>query len=213
MDVLKLVPQVFFDLIGRVVPGAAAIVAALVITSSTWEYWLSAIVGKELVTKSPTAAFVLLFASSYVVGQLLSPLAKLVQRIGELFGRKPKDFPEKYSRKAEGFRKNKIFYLYSLVRPEPKAKGYDWLRANHPEAGAHCAKIRGEFTMHNGLAAVFLSSAAVYPFRGQPWHATVLTILIVASVVEFGRGRTTRDTFNKTVREFEKAKGYQEPAA
>lgn len=212
MDVLKFIPQVFFDLIGRVVPGAAAIVAALVITSTTWEYWLSAIVGKELGAKSPTAAFALLFASSYVVGQLLSPIAKLVQRIGELFGLKPRNFPENYDRK-QGFRKNKIFYLYSLVGPKPKADGYDWLRANHPEAGAHCAKIRGEFTMHNGLAAVFLSSAAVYPFRGQPWHATLLTILIVAGVVEFVRGRTTRDTFNKTVREFEKAKGYQKPAA
>ena len=65
--------------------------------------------------------------------------------------------------------------------------------------------------MHNGLAAVFLGTSAVYRFRGQPWQMAVLAILMVAGVVEFVRGRTTRDTFNQTVRKFEKAKGYQPP--
>src|SRR5438046_8088201 len=109
-------------------------------------------------------------ATAYVVGQLLSPLAKLVQRLGEL----------------------------SWFKPKPKAEGYDWLRTHQPEAGAHCAKIRAEFTMHNGIAAVLLVSAIVYALRGEAWRWSVLGGLILGGLLAAVRGRTTRDTFNET---------------
>lgn len=180
MDSLKLIPQVFFDLIGRVVPGAVAILAALLLSKATWESWLIAALGKTL-AESATVSVLMFFVGSYVAGQLLSPLAKVVQRTGELrwFG------------------------------PAAKAKGYDWLRTYHPEAGAHCAKIRAEFTMHNGLAAVLLVSAAVYPFSGDQWRSSVLGGLILGGLLAAVRGRTTRDTFNETVTKFAQAAGYE----
>ncbi len=177
MDSLKLIPQVFFDFIGRVVPGAVGIVACLLFSGRTWESWLSAILGDSLATDSVSVAILIFLFASYVVGQLLSPAAKLVQRIGEL----------KY------------------FRPKPKSAGYDWLRLHHPEAGAYCAKIRAEFTMHNGVATVLLLSAVVYPFRGREWRCSVLIGLVLAGMIAAYRGRTTRDTFNETVAKFAKA--------
>jgi hypothetical protein len=176
MDSLKLIPQVFFDIIGRVVPGAFAIMAALLLSTATWESWLSATLGKVL-ADSPTVSVLIFFAGAYVAGQLLSPLAKLVQRVGELH----------------------------WFRPSPKADGYDWLRTHHPEAGTHCAKIRAEFTMHNGLAAVLLVSTVVYVLRGEAWRWSVLGVLMLGALLALVRGRTTRDTFNETVEKFTKA--------
>jgi hypothetical protein len=176
MDSLMKIPQVFFDLIGRVVPGAVAILAALLLSNTTWELWLGVTFGETL-AKSSSVSVLVFVAGAYVVGQLLSPLAKLVQRAGEL----------------------------SWFRPKPKAKDYDWLRTHYPEAGAHCAKIRAEFTMHNGLAAVLLISGVASPLGVGVWRWPVLVGLICMGLLAAIRGRTTRDTFNETVDEFAKA--------
>lgn len=37
MDDLKLIPEIFFDLIGRVIPGSVGILAFLLLTGRTWE--------------------------------------------------------------------------------------------------------------------------------------------------------------------------------
>jgi len=181
MDSLKLIPQVFFDLIGRVVPGAVAIVAALFLSKATWESCLRAALG-DVIAESSSVSILMFFTGAYIAGQVLSPLAKLVQRAGELHWFKPKE----------------------------KADGYDWLRTHYPEAGGYCAKIRAEFTMHDGLAAVSFVCAAVYALRGQPWRWSVLGGLILAGLLAAVRGRTTRDTFNETVRKFAKAAGFPE---
>ena len=153
--------------------------AALLLSNATWESWLSAILGKAL-AESSSVSLLLLFGGAYVAGPMFSPLAKLVQRAGEL----------------------------RWFRLRAKAEGYDWLRLNHPEAGAHCAKIRAEFTMHNGLAAVLLVSAAVYVFSDEAWRWSVLGDLIVGELLAAVRGRTTRDTFSATVTEFVKEAGF-----
>jgi hypothetical protein len=182
MDSLKLIPQVFFDLIGRVVPGAIGIVAYLLLTNSTWSSFLSRIMGPSFAgDKSQLVTAIVFLCASYVVGQLLSPGAKLVQRIGE----------------------------WKVLKPKPKEDGaYDWLRLHHPEAGASCAKIRAEFTMHNGLALVLLISTAAYPLSRPVWRWSVFCGLAIATVLAGIRGRTTRDTFHDTVRKFAKAAGY-----
>jgi hypothetical protein len=180
MDSLKLIPQIFFDLIGRVVPGALGVVACLLLSGTTWESWLRVTLGQSLATDSLSGAILIFLAAAYVVGQMLSPAAKLIQQIGEV----------KY------------------FGPKPKAEGYDWLRLHHPEAGAQCAKIRAEFTMHNGIATVLLVSAVVYPLRGDAWRRSVLIGLVFGGLLAAYRGRTTRDTFNETVAKFAKAAGF-----
>jgi hypothetical protein len=95
--------------------------------------------------------------------------------------------------------------LERLKRLRPKkAKGYDWLRMHYPGAGDQCAKIRAEFTMHNGIAVVLLASAIFYPvFGGRRWY--VFFVLLIGFVIAAIRGRTTRDTFNETVTKFVEA--------
>lgn len=75
LDQIKLVPQVFFDLIARVVPGAIAIVAALLLSETNLEAWLCATLG-EKATGSSWVVLTIFLAAAYVVGQMLSPLAK-----------------------------------------------------------------------------------------------------------------------------------------
>lgn len=177
LDQLKLIPQVFFDLIARVVPGAIGIVAALLLSKTTLESWLRDALGERLASSSSLGAAVIFLAAAYVVGQVLSPLAKGVQRLGEL----------------------------RWFKPEPKAEGFDWLRLHHPAAGDQCAKIRAEFTMHNSFVVVLLVSAIVYPLRDGSWQWPVLVALSVGALLAGIRGRTTRDTFNKTVAKFVEA--------
>jgi len=187
MDSLKLIPSIFFDAIARVVPGTAAIFAYLVLFHDSWSGLLGRYLGSPFAQDDALlTATLLFFFAAYIVGQLISPFAKLVQRIGEL----------------------------KLFAPKPKhSKGaYDWLRVNVKEAGEQCAKIRAEFTMHDGLAVVFLASAALYPFRTPHWSWAVLGVLLSATLVTAVRGRTTRDTFNQTVQKLADGAGYKAPA-
>ncbi len=176
MEGLKIIPQVFFDLIARVIPGAAGIIAYLILFGKTWEQLVYRFLGQ--LTNQQVSAVLSIFiflGAAYFVGQLLSPAAKEIQRLGE----------------------KKIF------KPKKKEDGsYDYLRLNHPDAGALCAKIRAEFTMHNGLAVVFALSAAYYPFSVLTWNWYVFIILVVLTLSQAIRGKRTRDTFHDTVKKF-----------
>jgi hypothetical protein len=86
---------------------------------------------------------------------------------------------------------------------------YDYLRTYHPRVGEQCAKIRAEFTMHNGLAVALLLIATVYTVRqcidDEPdvvWRSWICAALVAGSIVESWRGWTTNETFNSTVVKF-----------
>lgn len=188
MDSLKLIPSVFFDAIARVVPGATAIVAFLLISGRTWSQILENTLGSPFAERDSllTATGLLLF-SAYVVGQLIAPFAKLAQRIGE----------------------------WKWFKPKPKAASgaYDFLRLHYKEAGSQCAKIRAEFTMYNGLATVFFASSVSYLMFTSIREWRVLIILLGATLATGIRGRTTRDTFEQTVSKFAKATTFPKPPA
>jgi hypothetical protein len=211
MDSLKLIPSVFFDAIARVVPGAAAIFGYLVLFTGgrlalghSWSSILERYLGSPFGTKDSLLISAALFMlAAYVVGQLLSPYAKLVQRIGE--SKPVRDITESKFIQRIGKR------LGFNPKPMPNAPSgaYDWLRIHGKEAGAQCAKIRAEFTMHNGLAVVFLASSLCYPAQMPDWDWRVLLALLVATLSAAVRGRTTRDTFEETVKKFADAAGYK----
>src|SRR5262249_46124511 len=127
----------------------------------------------------------LFLVSAYIVGQILSVFAKYVERIGGALKKKSK------------------------IEKESKENNYyDWLRMHKPDAGAHCAKIRGEFTMHNGLAVVLLFSAIACALRSYQtlfWeyqHWVVVLGLIVLAIFSGIRGRLTEKTFHETAVKF-----------
>jgi hypothetical protein len=207
MESLKIIPEIFFDLIARVVPGGVGLVAYLLLSGKSWQFCLDTSLGSSL-AGSLSVAILIFLVAAYLVGQLLSPAAKLVQRIGEdypigletvpkLVGRIKKKYGE------EG--KNCPDLTKLIAYPPPKAEGYDWLRLHYPGVGDQCAKIRAEFTMHNGLAVVLLLTAIAYPLRAEGWRWYVLIGLVLVGLAEVYRGRTTRDTFNQTVKKFREA--------
>lgn len=183
MDSLKLIPSIFFDIIARVVPGIFAIFSYVLIYHHNGTCYLDNQAIKALLTNSGAWILftVLFFFAAYIIGQLISPFAKAIQRVGEM----------------------KVF------KPTKKApkRAYDRLRLNRKEAGSQCAKIRAEFTMHNGFAVVFILSSVMYHIVIDKWQGSIFFILFSLALVTAIRGRTTRDTFHETVRKFAKESG------
>jgi hypothetical protein len=178
-DGLKLIPQVFFDLIARVVPGGIGLAATMLLSGTKWVTWLEAVLGKASWAETPITIVLTFLGASYVLGQLVSPLAKLVRRIGE----------KRWSGQT------------------PSAEEYNLLRLHYPKAGELCAKIRAECVMHNGITVVLCSAAIGYPVTHVPWGWGVESALIVGALCAAYRGWDTRKTFRKTVNEFAEATG------
>ena len=127
MDALRLIPQLFFDLLARVVPGVVLLlIVAALHTNGGWKDLLNIAAGGRLDPENAFAfAFFIPLGVGFVLGHLIAP-------IGKTLG---------------GW----------VRHPGFKApwREYDWLRMHRPDAGALVAKIRAEYTMHYSLAAAF----------------------------------------------------------
>jgi len=185
MEALKVVPEIFFDAIGRVVPGSAFIVLCLTLSdeaASCWQSFFHVVLASG---GEPSSAFVAisLAVAAYTVGHVMSPLTKLMQRIGEAYPTKLK--------KADSFK-------------------YEWLRTHKGDVGAHCAKLRAEFTMYNGLAATSLVFS-VWMFVTQATlsqrQSIIVVILVVLGVFMLSRGRAGKETFRVSIDNFYEAAG------
>lgn len=171
MDVLKLIPQLFFDLIARVVPGIVCLVLLTCLWPGLdWKGFLNTVSADQL-DKENIFAFVFFvpLGVGFVIGHLIAPIGKWLRKIT--------------TRKevAEPWRQ------------------YDWLRVHRPDAGGLAAKIRAEYTMHFSLAAAFLLGLllALYGLllaTPEPawWNPVVLFALMALSLY---RGHETVDTF------------------
>jgi len=205
MDALKLVPQLFFDAIGRVVPGAVAFVLWILgdpDASWRWKTFLQNAQGLDS-KAAPSALLVAstLLLGSYVVGHLISPLTKAIQRLGERiteWERKRKIEKEKRSAKKE----NRVYTPPPDGGGPSRSQMYEWLRTHAPEAGAHCAKLRAEFTMYNSLSAVFLLAIFGHWYLTPVAQASALTLLTIAALGMAERGRDGVKTFEDAVKHF-----------
>ncbi len=189
METLKQIPSGFFDAIARIAPGAMGLVAYLYLCNSTWENMAAEVFGTT-VAKSALTTFSLFILFSYVLGQLISPFAKLFQRIGESIHLKIGNCTllKKYAKAPEG--------------------AYDYLRMKHPAEGAQCAKIRAEFTMHNGFGVVILASILVCVFlKPFNWLIFFWAFVFLSTLL---RGRTVLDTYNETVEKFFRHTDFQD---
>lgn len=253
MDALKIIPQVFFDLIGRIVPGILALLLGNLLLPEAWKLQfiaaLSAFSGKQ----EDSVSMTLLFFVAYIIGHLISPLTKRIQRFNEwnqwrIPEPKPNsvraETPEQKEEEKEtksiakalvrriknvlgwckkagnsvlSVRLIRIFqYLVDQEKRKKKHeeegfsnKKYEWLRANHPDSGGHCAKLRAEFTMYNSFAALFLigffSQIVMLCWCWQGEDGCACTHLITGLVLLFlfmamsARGEETECTFQKTV--------------
>lgn len=179
MEALRLIPQIFFDLLARVVPGVTLLViAAAMHPNGDWKDLLNVAAGDLLRPENAFAfAFFIPLGVGFVLGHLIAP-------IGKTMG---------------GW----------VRHPGFKApwREYDWLRMHRPDAGALVAKIRAEYTMHYSLAAAFaiglVAGIAMHALgtAGAPplWGLVALATLTALSL---WRGRDTEKTFADSARQF-----------
>jgi hypothetical protein len=182
LDGLKVIPQLFFDLIARVVPGITALaVLCITVPALDWASLLSRIAGGKF-DQGNAVAFVVLgtLVGGYVIGQVIAPFGKGIESLAS--------------------RRSTI--------PDEIWNDYDYLRLYHAEAGAIVAKIRAEYIMQFSMAAVFLLgfvttiAASVMTDPPSLGWAVVFILLFCSSLY---RAADSRRTFQKGVRNFRAA--------
>jgi hypothetical protein len=187
MEFGKLVPQIFFDILARFVPGAVLLCSWIVfLGQDDWQQLLNAVLGGNLHDDNalPASMLAVLFLS-FLLGYLLAPFTRGVQRLNE-------DPPLM----------SKVTRRRWLAKDADAEARYDWLRAHQPDAGALCAKIRAEYTMYYGLSAAFLAVAVMASLGGAlVWAlASLLAVPLTA-----WRGAKIEETFQETTRKFSSA--------
>lgn len=180
MEFSKLIPQIFFDILARFVPGAVLLCSWITfLGQDDWRRLLDALLGGNLDDGNalPAAMLALLFLS-FLLGYLLAPFTWGVQRLSEA--------PPLVTRRT------RMRWLAKDPDADPR---YDWLRAHHPGAGALCAKIRAEFTMYYALSVAFLAAAVMAALDGAA--AWALASLLAVPLTAW-RGAKTEETFQET---------------
>lgn len=196
MDALKLIPQLFYDLISRVFPGSVAIV---LLTAST-DLKLGKLITDpwEGATAIQESAFMLGFGfvvAAYLVGQIISPISDFIEQnlIKRLFPSYFQVLQLGLSSKgtySPSMRKVLLKELgsereddASQITPGQYQKAvfvwYDWLRVNFQEAGANAAKIRAEYRMHSQNTVVFIATLMTHLIWTSTQQADLKLALII----------------------------------
>jgi hypothetical protein len=129
----------------------------------------------------PVAMLALLFLS-FLLGYLLAPFTRGVQRLNEA--------PPLVARKTR---------MRWLAKDADADARYDWLRAHHADAGTLCAKIRAEYTMYYALSVAFLAVTIMASLSGA--FAWALASLLAVPLTAW-RGAKTEETFQETAGKF-----------
>ena len=195
MEFGKLVSQIFFDILARFVPGAVLLSSWIVfLGQEDWRQLLDAVLGGNLNDSNalPASMLAILFAS-FLLGYLLAPFARGVQRLNQ----------------SQRLPVKKLGIPWLAKDPDAEA-AYDWLRAHRPEAAALCAKIRAEFTMYYALSVAFLAVAIMALLSGA--FGWALGSLLAVPLTAW-RGAKIEETFQETTRKFHSTYAGTETAA
>lgn len=200
MEALKLVPQLFYDLIARVLPGSVAIIILATATDLklgklTTDFWD----GAPAIQQSALFLGFSFFVAAYVVGQIISPISdfienKIVKRLFPAYFLALKNAlssSSEYSPTVRGFLLKELGYekeketTQMTTGQSSKAVfvWYDWLRANAPDSGARAAKIRAEYRMHSQNTVAFLIALAVHLALGYIRQSNINPALIIVLTV------------------------------
>src|SRR5436305_4637952 len=167
MEAPRLVPQLFYDLIGRVIPGAVTIIG---ITLSL-QVDLSALLSSPFshippLRESPLFLSTIFLAASYLVGHLVTPLSDLLRPFltwlvpsrFEVLRKLVHGDDGGYTSKIVHFFQEQAEFTPNGIAPDQSRYTYllyiwaDWLHIEQPESGARLAKIRAECRLHSELA-------------------------------------------------------------
>jgi hypothetical protein len=215
MDALKQIPQVFFEFFARLVPGLVALTLwmALLGGAQLWPNVLNTVAAGRVTNENIVTVFLIVGISvCYVIGQLIAPFGKLMQRITEWFVALIRWVTKWFVvlirwvkhrlREAETKREDGD----ERPRAKPDRKGdYDWLRANRTDLGALVAKIRAEYTMFYALSAIFSIALAARLYWAPPIDAREILVFLVFIVACAGRGFSVKSTCNDTAKKLRDA--------
>ena len=192
MDALTLIPQLFYDLIGRITPGATLLISSFMLLQgpneairhlTTWSSQTTES-GGPIYKDLPTGLILLgNLLVSYVLGSLLASVwfrlsAKVLdqknrERIQEAFECMSKT-------KLEQIDFNKIGNVDKV------ALVYDYIQLLYPKAGARLAKLRAEQLMGGSLSIGAILLSLLYGFYYHDkhcewaWGGTELVLILVA---------------------------------
>jgi hypothetical protein len=219
VDVLKLIPQLYYDLLGRVIPGAVLLLGLRIRFASLPIPPFTRTIGSYLGLSGESAvlevsAFLL---AAYVAGHLLAPLSRGVERIVA------RRTPDPVTKICDGQRMDlpqvSAFWRERLCKPEygelddnrRNAAIYlcaDWLRLREPDAGAFATKLRAELRMHGALVAALVVLLLAYinqlwgpePQRLLAWSR--VGVIAAGLVLLAARARRSYEIFRQSVLNF-----------
>jgi uncharacterized protein (TIGR00725 family) len=212
MEALKLIPQIFFDIIARVAPGMFAL---FILDSSgvlPWATLLQTVAAGKLDNNNVFGfAVVTSLVGAYILGHFLSLASKQLENFSEWFSpwiaadkqrRKPKKHKPPFTgwQSTVGSLRKEQEEHWKKVFPH-----YDWLRVHKADAGSLAVRIRAEYTMYFSLAAALLLSIfGPQPARPRFWLPWNL-VAVSAGGFLLMRAHNTKGTFASCVEQLYKA--------
>ena len=200
MDALKLIPQLFYDLIARVLPGSVALILLGLSTNLKLGKWITDF--WEGATAIQGSALWLGFGflvAAYLVGHIISPISDFIENryVKRVFsdyfevlqiGLSSEHIYSPEMRKVL-FRElgaatdNDISQITSSQYQKAVFVWYDWLRVNSPQAGANAAKIRAEYRMHSQNTVVFMTALLTHLIWAATQQGRLKPALIILTVL------------------------------
>ncbi len=197
MDVLKLIPQLFYDLISRVLPGGVAIIAiTAAVDRKVGKIVIGLLEGIPVIQQSSFFLAMTILTCAYIVGHLIGPLSAFVERniIAKLF---PSSFhvlkntvsasSGDYLPDMQNFLTNELNKYYrkegtNEIKDRQYTRAiflwYDWLRIYNPDVGARITKIRAEYRMY-GEITIAMVIAFILHLSAIRWGIRPNWVLII----------------------------------
>jgi hypothetical protein len=229
VDLLKLIPQLFYDLISRVVPGGLAILALTAAANArVGEFLTSALAGLSPLQESTLFLGLALLMAAYLIGQLLSPLSDLFHRtlIRMFFRSHFEVLKSAVLPKSEYGDDVRHFLLRQLgIHDAANVDGvptrrwanaifiwHDWLRIKSPDAGVRAAKVRAEYRMHSQNAVVLVAGLICHLLLAASGHhelsARIVVFALAGAVLStWAAARTYRNFQVMIINQYFSARG------
>ncbi len=218
MAALKLIPQLFYDVISRVIPGVVTLVlVAKALGSDLGALVMAPFGGAPSLQASPLFLGIVVIGGAYIAGQMIAPVSDFYERyvVGALV---PQSFwlmPRALGPDSHYPETMQLFLARELGLTDGNRQlagarfrvalfvWYDWLRVWQIPAGARVEKIRAEYRMFGGVAVAAFAATVAHAGRAllvagalSPlFVATGLLLLVFSS---WGMARTYR-TFERSV--------------
>jgi hypothetical protein len=212
---LGIIPNVYFDLIARVIPGCFFLFAISRVSAlNPLKSIIDAFMPYDKVRESSTAWILIVISTGYVVGHLLSPFVRFLEE-------RPKRLRSLEETSDSHFAKIAWKCSPPFWRCEPAQasgdlqKNYNRLRSQDPGLAALAIRIRAEYTMYGGFAVAlaFTVFFAAIRFVGELIHHqamadlrqvtignwTLLVVGVMAVPIMLDRQLHTWRRFEKTV--------------